>query len=490
MSKPNRNFQRQIKETETNRAAMDNRPAPHSDLPAISGRELCDLLAPIASDVFVSEYWGRKPLFIKGRPDKLEKLFHNAFDRAAFLRAANHAGYFHTIREIAGKQDFKNFLPKIHRLSPPGSVRTEPLPSNTQADQMEALIEARLAEGATALVYHPSEPWLITVAAAIKAQLNHPSRYEVIGVLSPEGGRVGAHIDKGGVIFVQCEGRMRIACSPEPVLEWPRETAAIFPDGTGIHPHRPTEGWENIQDVDMESLTEVVLAPGDVLYFPAGVVHATEAIGGYSVGLSFAFDHHNFFDLISSVLKNKLISNPAWRYLPAVNPASARPGALSAEVEQFLAARLEELRQAINALTPQALELNREWHKLIADPGRVNLAIMSPGPGTPSERPIQRQDVLCLSKRSPVKYAVGTDSDGRTTMHLFYADKEVTMRDEWAPFLRTLVHEEWFVAESTTNWAPEGQQYPWETVQKYLQALRDQGILEWRSIGDETDWHV
>src|SRR5215475_12272476 len=53
---------------------------------------LGDLLAPLAPETFTTEYWGRKALFIKGAPDKLQRLFPGGFQRADFYQALHQAG--------------------------------------------------------------------------------------------------------------------------------------------------------------------------------------------------------------------------------------------------------------------------------------------------------------------------------------------------------------------------------------------------------------
>jgi hypothetical protein len=44
-------------------------------LPGQAGNELTALLAPIAPEIFVHEYWAKKPLFVKGTKDKFAGLF-------------------------------------------------------------------------------------------------------------------------------------------------------------------------------------------------------------------------------------------------------------------------------------------------------------------------------------------------------------------------------------------------------------------------------
>ena len=51
------------------------------------------------------------------------------------------------------------------------------------------------------------------------------------------------------------------------------------------------------------------------------------------------------------------------------------------------------------------------------------------------------------------------------------------MAGEWVPFLKTMIAQQRFTAESATTWAEEGK-YPWKVVREYLEALLDQGILE------------
>jgi hypothetical protein len=415
---------------------------------------------------FITEYWGRKALFIKGQPDKAEKLFGVMFDRDGFFRAVQR-----TARR--GGKDFSLYAGTSPRLLPSSEEPSQPI-FPIRVDQLEA----KFADGHSIVAQNLDERGLATCAAALKAQLGHAGKVQVHATLTPEGGKHGAHIDPTCGIFVHCEGRKRFLISAEPILSWPCDSAILTADGAGEYNRHTPEDWEEISDVDMTSLKEVVMEPGDVLYIPAGTIHATEAIGGGSVGVHLQFVHANFLDLIRPVLERVLMRNPAWRHLPAEGPANTMPGELPAEVKRFFAKRLEELRQTLNALTPAGLELNYEWHKLMANPGEATLESLVLDGDKSSDRPIQRKDVLSLSKRVPVTYAIGTDSDGDTIFHLFYDTKEVSASGEWVNFLKTLIAQPRFVAESAVAWAPGGQSDPWETVQDFLQVLLDHGILQ------------
>src|SRR5215510_16533913 len=58
---------------------------------ADSRSPLGDLLAPLTPETFTTEYWGRKALFIKGAPDKLQRLFPGGFQRDDLYRAIRKA---------------------------------------------------------------------------------------------------------------------------------------------------------------------------------------------------------------------------------------------------------------------------------------------------------------------------------------------------------------------------------------------------------------
>lgn len=430
----------------------------------ITGQELSDLLAPITPEVFIAEYWGRKPLFIKGNPTKLEKLFPDGFDRAAFFQATQKAA-------SAGTPGF--YLGATNSpLLPTDEQPTEPFFS-ISSDQMEAQFDA----GASMLSAHLSDTRLAQLAAALKTQLHHVGDVDARAVLSPEGTGTGAHLDKTSGILIHCEGRKRFLISDGPVMAWPRDDATFSADGTGQYNNDPNEGWEPICGVDLSHLTELVMEPGDVLCLPTGTVHATQAIDGYSLGVNLQLTHTGFLELINHVLESLLMHNPNWRHLPLATALNMTPGQLPTEMVDFFAARLDELRATLGILTADAFVLNREWYKRIGDPGNATRANLSLTPTQDADRPVRRKDVLQLSRRAPMTYAVGTEGD-EPHCYLYYADLELSMAGEWFPFLQSLVQQDRFVAAEATRWAGNGKRYPWKMVQEYLQVLLVQGIIE------------
>src|SRR5215813_13949910 len=95
---------------------------------------LGDLLAPLAPETFTTEYWGRKALFVKGSPDKLQRLFPGGFQRDDLDRAVRQAA----ARNI---EDFKVQTGKYQSHNSGHDERTMSFP-RIQPDQIETTLAA------------------------------------------------------------------------------------------------------------------------------------------------------------------------------------------------------------------------------------------------------------------------------------------------------------------------------------------------------------
>jgi ribosomal protein L16 Arg81 hydroxylase len=427
---------------------------------------LGDLLAPLAKETFTTEYWGRKALFIKGSPDKLHRLFPGGFQRDDLYRAIRQAAAKNIadFQVRAGKHQSHNSA--FHDGQPPSFPVIQP-----------AQVEATLTEGSNIRADNFCDERVARLAAAIKAQLHHPGNVRLLASLSSQSYGWPAHFDAQGVVFIQCEGRKRFLISPSPVFPWPRASALLSNIGTGEY-SCDIEPWEEIEGVDMEDLTEIMLEPGDVLYLPPGTAHVTEALSDLTLSLFLVFENRNFLDLVRPVLERMLLSNPDWRHLPPISAPGLKSGELPAEAKGFFANRLAELREALDALEPDSLEFNREWQKMIADPGESIIACLSSNPAEAEGRPVQRKEILRISRKVPLTCAEGTGGDGDNYFYAYFANREASVAEEWVPFLKTIVEKQRFTAESATKWAGDGERYPWETVQEYLQVLLERGLLE------------
>src|SRR5215813_1236088 len=123
---------------------------------------LGELLAPLTPETFTTEYWGRKALFIKGAPDKLQRLFPGGFQRADLYQAIQQAA----ARNIA------DFQVKAGKHQSRNSASHDAQPLSFPVIQL-AQIEATLTEGSNIGVENFCDERVARFAAAIKAQLNH-----------------------------------------------------------------------------------------------------------------------------------------------------------------------------------------------------------------------------------------------------------------------------------------------------------------------------
>jgi ribosomal protein L16 Arg81 hydroxylase len=431
-------------------------------LPEITGRELSELLFPITPEVFEREYWGRKPLFIKGGAEKLERVLPGGFGLEEFFRGTREA-------ESRRPPGFRLWAQTLFAITDRPQDMTD-----IQSDQIEEMFAA----GANIASANSSDPRIAALAAALKAQLKLAGDIHYALMLSPAGNGWPTHVDRSDAISLQIQGRKRFVFSDAPVLAWPRGSIVIASDGSPESFFYDPQPWEEDLRAKIGQLNEVVLEPGDVCYLPIGFLHTTESLSPSSLTLNFSLDHPSFFDIVMALLRDRLISNPDWRRLPVLGASSMQPGQLPSEVAEFFAARLEELSREIESLDPAGLALNREWQKLLAEPGehiRAQMAMLA----EPAENhTVERHDVLRLTRRGVTSYAIGTEDDGSTVISIYMGDREVSLDNEWVPFLRTMFHKERFIAVATTLWAEGAEPYPWETAQEYLQTLLSEGFLE------------
>jgi hypothetical protein len=421
-------------------------------------------LAPITPETFFAEYWNRRPLLIQGSAAKAAQLLPGGFGRADFFSAAERAA------EIKGKLGFLS-AGKLDQMYAPdeGSV----LLGRLSTDRMEAAA----AQGYTLLSTALHDVRLARLAAVVKTQLGYAGEVLCAVSLAPNGNWFHAHTDASDNFFIQANGTKRIIISPAPVQTYARDTTTIYADGSARYNRIEMEPWEEIEPVDTSRFIEVNLAPGDVLYFPAGTVHATQATCDDSITIILGYGARNFLAVINPVLESMLMSDPNWRHVPALGLTEA--GKLPTAMRDFFAARLDELRAALDAITPDELALNVELHKLLANPGDDTLAMLDVAPSAEiNVPPVQPKETLRLSRRAPISLAAGVDADGDPSVTICFANREATVAAEWTPFLLCLAEQTEFVAETATTWAANGDRYDWETTREYLEALIGQGIVE------------
>ncbi len=190
---------------------------------ALGGTELGALLHPVTPETFVHEYWGQKPLFVKGFPDK----YRGLFDREAFVKALT-AGpappdFLHASFDKKGGDPM---------LGAPGAPKDMPATVFSVSPEQAA---ALYAGGATlcATQLESRTPSLAPFVAAIKRQLGYPGKVTFNAYLSPAGSGFNWHFDMRIASTFQIDGTKRWRYSNRPCVPWPQANGVLRTDGSG-----------------------------------------------------------------------------------------------------------------------------------------------------------------------------------------------------------------------------------------------------------------
>jgi ribosomal protein L16 Arg81 hydroxylase len=312
----------------------------------VSGDELSTLLFPTSPQTFIDEYWQRKPLFLKGAPEKFEGLF----DFSRFQRAIKQAS------ELVDPSGF----------SIGAFVREDSLTFTESIDVDD--VESCLARGATVCVnaINLGDDDLTYYASAIREQMSYAGLVRFNCYLSPDGSGAPTHFDARVSLTLQIKGRKRWRFSPRPAMHWPPSNAQIRSDGT---PYwmlwNESPEWSQLESVDEATFVEVVLEPGDLLCLPSGTWHTAKAVG-QSLALNLVFNPYSFFGFLTHLLESELLSRAEWRGSPPpIYVGDLRPAELPSQLETYVAERLFELDALVEKLKDDPACINRVWRDLI-----------------------------------------------------------------------------------------------------------------------------
>jgi Cupin superfamily protein len=289
--------------------------------PSGTSGDLSSLLHPMKLDTFFDEYWNRKALYLPGDAGK----FAGLFDEAAFF-----AGLEECADLKVGYTDDRGW----------------PAHFNIKPGQVPEMLASGKTVCASAIDNKNSR--LTAFVNRVGEQFALLGRFFFNSYLSPDGAGFGLHLDHHPVMILQIEGSKRWWYSPEPGLRkvmtnvsFPRDRDVLQLPWTTVH--RPAQ----------ESLCEVVLTPGDVLYLPMGTWHQAEAVGG-SLGLTLAMESVTPLDLLQLALGPSLGRVELKSRLPGYWAPSIESG-LPEELRADFAAALAILRDTIGSFTPESL---------------------------------------------------------------------------------------------------------------------------------------
>ena len=282
------------------------------------------ILHPLPVGEFLSSYFERRPLLIRGPREKFRHVF------------------------VA--EDFKLGLDRVTE------VRAV-FPGLWQATIHPADIKEMINAGASICVtgLERAHPKLLKIATSIKSELNYAGAVNFRGYLSPPGAGFDLHFDARVATTLQIAGSKRWWFSQTPTEQ--------FPESNSPRDRKRLKREYSIPK--LRQLTSVLLRPGDLLCLPAGTWHCARA-QTMSLALNLAFDHGGagVLDVLVEALYEKLQSDPLWRApLPPVT--NVQRNTLPPSVAAILQERAEMLQRALAEVRGDEAALKRAWSNLV-----------------------------------------------------------------------------------------------------------------------------
>jgi ribosomal protein L16 Arg81 hydroxylase len=419
------------------------------------GRHLEELLAPIAPQTFVKDYWGKKPVHIVGHGKNFTHLF--SLER---------------LQEILTRATGLNVRASFDG----GRTHVHVLPAEAWS-----LFQA----GATLCISDiaAADEGLASFAAAVRHQLNFTGRADCRAYLSPEGQGYAVHYDARVATTLQIEGRKRWRVSREVALPWPHYQVRSGNGDSLVTDHvfqDPPQDWERFRPPSDCTFDEILLEPGDVLCLPSGTWHSAAA-QGYSLAINLAFEPSGMWDLLAPALERTLLRSEQWRGpLPCAPSSGIHCGPLPDDIRSFCNSRLRELVQLLHAMIDDGSPIDQAWHrKLVFSELRPEAPVHGPQRPPQSDR-LQPDQCLRVTRRGPLAYGFGPGASGERLVYL-YGDNprfEIGYSLEAAPFFTHLLAQSDFRAQDARHWTDDGSQYSWEAARAMLEDMIEHGVVE------------
>ena len=267
------------------------------------------LLGSVPLEEFLDDYFGKRPLFIKGAPGKFDALMKP-----------------------------NKFIYGLEKATEIRCVFSELRQATIAPIDVREMYEA----GATICVtgmdrVHPS---LRAAAYRIKKEIGYGGRVDFRAYLSPPGSGFDFHYDARVATSLQLEGTKTWWYSTKPHSEFPTNNSTRT-DMKAIR-----------RVVSKLPLRKVTLRPGDLLCLPAGVWHRAKAGRGGSLALNLAFNHAGatVLDMIVEELRRRVSNRPSCRQ-PFLTGAKRAPAGLDSHVDHCV----ESLEDALATLHSEEL---------------------------------------------------------------------------------------------------------------------------------------
>jgi ribosomal protein L16 Arg81 hydroxylase len=291
------------------------------------------LLVPLGRERFFAEHWNRRGCALPGTRQRFTGLFDRARFDASLARCRDLKATFF---------DDKGWFSELH-ISP---------------DQVPRLYSAGMTICAGIL---PEDGTIAEFLRAYRGAVRSAGDVHFNSYLSPDGEGFGLHFDNHAVWILQLEGAKRWRFTPEPAMADPPVNLSMPPDRD-----RLPMPWGVIERPAESAFAEVVLAPGDALYLPAGCWHTAKA-EGYSLALTLTNGPGRAVQLLRQLLMAHAAEFPAlFASLPALPAEAFAAGETPPALAQALASVRTQLLGFAERLSDA--ELLAAWQRA-ADQG-------------------------------------------------------------------------------------------------------------------------
>lgn len=411
-----------------------------------TGCELQRLLAPLAVEEFLASHWDRKPVYMPGDPDRFRQLGVDTAVVEGILRAPPENDRL-SIRYVGPDEKGRGDTKLRDALKDPKAYSLRAATVTVCVDWISDRLES-----------------LSSFCTGVRLALNLPGSVFMTCYASPAGHGFGTHFDCHPSFILQLEGAKRWRYSPHPVVEWPPANltrAETLPEMWERYPWFPAIPFPGADE--RSGFLDERLTPGDVLFLPAGTWHEAEA-DEWSLALTMSCTPRTAVDLIDDFLRVRLSPNVEWRRSLPPTRAGTASGRLPPEVNDFLAARISELKRAMRGLTPESLYEAWVHHIHAID--------------TPFEVETVHSGALAVStrfRRSPEFDLHYVRASGGSSVTIYHRDRRIDLAIRALPLIERSADGAEFTGIAATEWLAPG--ITWSEVRPLLQALVESGVF-------------
>jgi hypothetical protein len=428
-----------------------------------AGDDLAALLSPVAPQTFVNEYWGKKPLYVKGFRER----YKGFFDGPSFIQAVSTPG--RAAGELRASFDKK---------TPAAAKSAGEAADTTQAFPIAPELAGPLFEAGATLCLTDIDarvPRLAHFVAAIKRQLGYPGRVSFNAYLSAPGSGLNWHFDGRIASTLQIEGSKKWRFSNRVAIEWPRGNGAHLTDGSARYTDSKTTAraeWERLLPLDKNAVTEVVLEPGDLLILPAGTWHDASGGASGSLALNLCFNPISYTSIVGDLLDTLLASDPGWRSpRPLIPLQGALPGEVDPRALELVKRQLENASDALRALSADSSAVVALWSSFVqgASPPIAPRSTAPAAPIAPADRFRVRADgsvyVQTAEKGTRLSIAIGPHARTEAVGGAMY-------------FVQRAIAARAFAANDCLAWGERETRLGWSDVEQVLAHLVNEGLIE------------